>query len=84
MFNMTTIASGIYNYVNDYTICDSLYEKGPYHAQIEFSVQTQKKIFFQIFFFFFFLDFYGSMASYPTFKPNMTQNEPFLASVTQV
>ena len=68
------------------SICDSLYEKGPYHAQIEFSVQgfKLKKKFFYKFFFFFFFDFYGSMASYPTFKPNMTQNEPFLASVTRV
>ena len=24
-----------------YIICDSLYEKGPYHAQIEFSVHSQ-------------------------------------------
>ena len=56
------------------------YEKGPYHAQIEFSVQGFKlKI--SNFFFFFGWDFYGSRASYPTFQPNMTQNEPFLASV---
>ena len=71
-------------------IGDSLYEKGPYHAQIEFSVQgfkLKKKYFFPNIYFLFFLcnlDFYGSTASYPTFKPNMTQNEPFLASVTRV
>ena len=68
--------------------CDSLYEKGPYHAQIEFSVQgfeLKKKIFSNFFFFFFwiFMDL-GPRASHLTFKPNMTRNEPFLASVTRV
>ena len=39
----------------NYNNCDSLYEKGPYHAQIEFSVQgfkLKKKNFSKFFFFF--------------------------------
>ena len=65
-------------YYNMSRICDSLYEKGPYHAQIEFSVQgfKLKKNFFSKFFFFFFQPYIPSRkAVYVVWKKELSMCE---------